>query len=234
MSTEFNPRLADNPDPRIACALLLDTSGSMAGAPIDQLNQGFAQFCDEIKDDDLACKRAEISVISFDSSARVDIPFTEGRYLQSRRLNAGGSTAMGAAINLALDELAAQKQAYKNAGLEYYRPWIFILTDGGPTDSAVFSAAAARLRQAEAAKGASVFPIGVGPNADLIKLKELSARRDPHKLDGLKFKEFFGWLSASLSAASQSGAHGADDSAIAGTDTTAQIALPPANGWAVA
>ncbi len=232
---EFTPQIDEsNPDPRIACALLLDTSSSMGGAPIDQLNQGFAQFCDEIKNDDLACKRAEISVVTFDSSARVDIPFTEGRYLQPRQLHASGTTAMGAAINLALDELAAQKQAYKSAGLEYYRPWLFVLTDGAPTDGAVFSAAAARVKDAEAAKGLSVFAIGVGPNANLVKLKELSARRDPVMLDGLKFKEFFHWLSASLSAASQSGAHGSDDSAIAGKDATEQIALPTPTGWAVA
>lgn len=232
---EFTPQIDEsNPDPRIACALLLDTSSSMGGAPIDQLNQGFAQFCDEIKNDDLACKRAEISVVTFDSSARVDIPFTEGRYLQPRQLRASGTTAMGAAINLALDELAAQKQAYKTAGLEYYRPWLFVLTDGAPTDGAVFSAAATRVKEAEAAKGLSVFAIGVGPHANLVKLKELSARRDPVTLDGLKFKEFFHWLSASLSAASQSGAHGSDDSAIAGKDATEQIALPTPTGWAVA
>jgi uncharacterized protein YegL len=151
---EFNPELDEsNPDPRIACALLLDTSGSMTGAPIGQLNAGFAQFCDEIKNDSLACKRAEISVITFDSSARVDIPFTEGRYLQPRTLSATGTTAMGAAIDLALDELAAQKNAYKKAGLEYYRPWLFVLTDGAPTDHSVFASAAARLRAAESAKG---------------------------------------------------------------------------------
>ena len=141
---------------------------------------------------------------------------------------------MGAAINLALDEMEAQKQAYKSAGLEYYRPWLFVLSDGDPTDAAVFSSAATRLKEAEAANGVSVFAVGVGPNANLVKLKELSARRDPVKLDGLKFREFFHWLSASLSAASQSGAHGDDDWAIAGKDATEQIALPTPAGWVVA
>lgn len=68
---EFTPQVDEsNPDPRIACALLLDTSSSMTGAPISELNQGFEQFCKDIKDDDLACKRAEISVITFDAAAR--------------------------------------------------------------------------------------------------------------------------------------------------------------------
>ncbi len=230
----FAPRVnADNPDPRIACALLLDTSSSMSGEPIDLLNRGFELFCDEIKKDDLARKRAEIMVITFGGVARVEIPFIEGRDLQRRRLTADGVTPMGAALNLALDQLAGQKQAYKQAGLEYYRPWLFVLTDGAPTDGQVFTAAAARVRDAEAAKGVSVFAIGVGSGADLERLKDLSAKRVPVMLDGLSFAEFFSWLSASLSAASTSDAFGSSDTALASAETTEQIALPPA-GWAKA
>jgi uncharacterized protein YegL len=232
---EFTPRVnEDNPDPRIACALLLDTSSSMSGEPIAELNRGFELFCDEIKQDDLARKRAEIAVITFDSSARVEIPFTEGRELESRHLTAGGSTAMGAALNLALDELAEQKQRYRQAGLEYYRPWLFILTDGGPTDGPVYTAAAQRVRDTEATKGVSVFPIGIGAAANLSRLKELSAKRDPIKLAGLSFQEFFSWLSASLSAASASNAFATSDAGVAQAETTEQIPLPSPQGWAQA
>src|SRR5579863_2660320 len=117
--SEFTPRVNDaNPDPRIACALLLDTSSSMAGEPLDQLNRGFELFCEEIKNDDLARKRAEITVITFGGTARVEIPFTEGRDLVPRKLPASGGTPLGAALNLALDLLSGQKQAYREAGLE--------------------------------------------------------------------------------------------------------------------
>ena len=230
---DFNPRVNEgNPDPRIACALLLDTSSSMSGDPITQLNRGFELFCDEIKQDELAKKRAEVTVITFDSTARVEIPFTEGRDLQPRHLTASGSTAMGAALNLALDELTAQKKAYRDAGLEYYRPWLFVLTDGEPTDGQVFTSAAARVREAEAAKGVSVFPIAIGSAANMGRLKELSGRRDPVKMDRLSFMEFFKWLSASLSAASASNAYAASDAGVAQAESTQQIPLPPATGWA--
>ena len=64
--TEFAPRVNEsNPDPRIACVLLLDTSGSMFGSPIEELNKGFGLFCQEIKDDELAAKRAEIAVTTW-------------------------------------------------------------------------------------------------------------------------------------------------------------------------
>lgn len=228
---DFNPRVnEDNPDPRIACALLLDTSTSMTGEPIDQLNRGFDLFCDEIKKDELARKRTEIEVITFGGMARVEIPFTEGRDLQPRRLVASGGTPMGAALDLALDELAQRKHAYKQAGLEYYRPWLFVLTDGEPTDDGVFSAAAVRVREAEAARGVSVFGIGVGAGANLTRLKAISSLREPVMLDGLSFREFFAWLSASLGAASASNAFGSSDVGVAQAESAEQIPLPPA-GW---
>jgi uncharacterized protein YegL len=229
---DFTPRVNEaNPDPRIACALLLDTSSSMSGEPIHQLNSGFELFCEEIKGDELAKKRAEITVITFGGPARVEIPFTEGRDLQPRELAASGATPLGAALDLALDHLEQQKQAYRTAGLEYYRPWMFVLTDGEPTDSHAFTQAAARVREAEASRKVSVFGIGVGPAANLERLKELSAQRVPVRLDGLSFREFFSWLSASLSAASASNAFGSSDAGAA--QAQEQIPLPPA-GWAKA
>src|SRR5262249_57102349 len=111
--------------------------------------------------------------------ACVEIPFTEGRDLQPRRLEAGGGTPMGAALDLALDQLDQQKQAYKEAGLEYYRPWMFVLTDGAPTDRDVFRTAAARVRQAEAERRVSVVGIGVGAAADTPPRARLFEPRAP-------------------------------------------------------
>ena len=232
--TEFAPRVNEsNPDPRIAYALLLDTSFSMAGSPIEELNKGFEVFCREIKDDELAAKRAEIAVITFGGQPQMVVPFTEGRDLQARTLTADGATPLGQALNMALDQLAQQKSAYKQAGLEYYRPWLFVLTDGQPTDGEVFAAAAARVRDAEEKHQVSVFGIGIGEGADLGRLQDLSAKRPPVRLAGLSFREFFSWLSASLGSASASAAFGSSDSGIAQAEEAGQIPLPPA-GWATA
>jgi uncharacterized protein YegL len=232
---DFAPRVKeDNPDPRIACTLLLDTSYSMSGRPIEQLNSGFAMFCDEIKNDDLAAKRAEIAVITFGGMARIEIPFTEGRDLQPKTLVPSGNTPLGAALDLALGQLESRKNEYKAAGLEYYRPWLFVLTDGEPTDGPVFEPAAQRVRAAEAARGVSVFGIGVGDAANLKILGQLSGQRSPLLLKGLSFKEFFGWLSASLATASSSTAFGASDTQVARAESAEQIPLPAAHGWATA
>jgi uncharacterized protein YegL len=232
--TELAPRVNEsNPDPRIACALLLDTSASMHGSPIEELNKGFELFCQEIKDDELAAKRAEVAVITFGGQAQLMVPFTEGRDLQARALTAGGVTPLGQALNLALDQLEQQKSAYREAGLEYYRPWLFVLTDGQPTDGEAFAAAAARVREAEAGRHVSVFCVGIGEGADLNHLQDLSAQRKPQRLAGLSFREFFSWLSASLGSASASTAFGSSDSGVATAEESEQIPLPPA-GWATA
>jgi uncharacterized protein YegL len=201
----------DNPNPRVACVLLLDTSYSMSerhGAdgrvPIDELNDGFALFCKEVGEDEYASKRTEVAVVTFGGVARVAIDFTEGRDLQPQRFAADGGTPMGAAIDIAIDEIARQKQAYKDAGLLYYRPWLFAISDGAPTDPDAFARATQRLRDLEAAKGINVFAVGVGPHADFMQLAKLSARRDPLALKGLSFKELFQWLSSSMGAVSQS------------------------------
>ncbi len=168
-------------------------------------------------------------VISFGGVARVEVPFTEGRDIRPRRMSANGLTPMGAAIDMGLDQLEAQKAAYRQAGLEYFRPWFFVLTDGEPTDGPVFDAAVARLRAAEAAKRVSVFPIAVGQEANMQILGTLSKQRQPVRLLQTHFSEFFRWLSASLSAVSASQAFGANDNGVAAAE---QVALPAPTGWA--
>ena len=230
---DFTPRVNDdNPDPRVACALLLDTSGSMEGERIRAMNEGFELFCSEIKADPLAQKRTEVAVISFGGTARVEIPFTEGRNLQPRSFSASGGTPLGAALDLALDELAAQKSAYKQSGLEYYRPWLFVITDGSPTDGPTFDAAAARVKAAEIAKGVTVFSVLV-EGGDRNQLRRLSDEREPLDLRSTtSFRELFAWLSASMRVVSNSSTFGRSDSGVTQAEATDQNALPSPAGWA--
>ncbi len=107
---------------------------------------------------------------------------------------------MGEAILRATDMLTERKSLYRQNGILFYRPWIFLITDGGPTD--VWLTAAQRVRQGEAAKAFSFFAVGVeGANFDV--LKQISVR-EPLKLDGLRFRDLFQWLSNSQKAVSRS------------------------------
>jgi uncharacterized protein YegL len=202
MAIDFNRVELDtsNPEPRCPCILLLDTSGSMAGDPIQELNNGLQVFQTNLRGDDLTMLRVEVAVITFGGSVEIRQDFTTADQFQPPTLQATGDTPMGAAINVALDQLDARKKTYQNSGLSYFRPWVFMITDGAPTDGDAWRTAAQRIKQAEDSKGVAFFAVGV-KGADMNILKQISVRQ-PLNLTGLNFREMFVWLSNSLSSVS--------------------------------
>ena len=206
MTTELMPdeiQFAENPEPRCPCVLLADVSSSMYGDPIGELNEGLARFADELKKDQLASLRVEVAIITFGSVAEVVQDFITADQFQAPTLVANGTTMMSAGIDLALDKIEERKQMYRDNGIDYYRPWLFLLTDGAPTEEQeVVNAAFAKLKQAESEKRVAAFSVAV-ESADMDTLTEMSPRR-PMMLKGLAFKNMFVWLSQSLSRVSSS------------------------------
>jgi uncharacterized protein YegL len=205
----------ENPEPRCPVVLLLDTSGSMSGEPIEELNRGLQAFEQALKADELAALRVEVALVTFGGKARVLDPqgqgatasgaeeaFVTADSFQPPRLTAGGETPLGEAARQGLALLLDRKEIYKRNGIEYYRPWMFILSDGHPTDAG-WETAAQEVRQEEERKGVMVFAVGV-EKADIQKLGHFSSQRTPLKLKGLAFQELFNWLSRSLASVSHS------------------------------
>ncbi len=187
---------------RIAVGLCLDASYSMDGDPIRELNEGVSLFFDAIRSDEIASSAAEIGVVTFGDIAKKLLDFHPIHKQQVPVLTASGCTPMGAAVNMILDMLDQTKQAYRAAGVDYYQPWLVIKSDGQPTDD--IEEAARRTVDLVQNKKLTVFPIGIGANADMNVLKRFSPTRDPLKLQGLNFRAFFEWLSKSVSAVSRS------------------------------
>ncbi len=191
---------AENPEPRVPCVLLLDVSGSMGGNPISELNEGLTIYKDELAADTLAAKRVEVAIVTFGGMVQTASDFTTAESFYPPNLVAAGDTPMGAAINQAVDMVHERKQIYRASGIAYYRPWIFLITDGAPTDE--WRAAAQRVKDGETSKAFSFFAVGVeGANMDI--LTEIS-QRAPLKLKGLRFRDLFQWLSNSQQSVSRS------------------------------
>jgi uncharacterized protein YegL len=228
---------ANNVQARCACVLVLDTSASMSGPPIQALNQGLQLFYQDIRQDIIASERVEVAIVTFGhggvkvvqdfttlgTTVTFDTTFEEDEYdtptlvgpIQAPTLVAGGLTPMGAAINTALDMLQKRKAIYNRNSAPYYRPWMFLITDGSPNDN--WQGAAERVQREEKTKGVTFFAVGVGEGANMQVLSQISTR-PPLILQGLKFAELFLWLSNSQKRVSAS-------------QIGEKVALPPPDSW---
>ncbi|BBC23917.1 von Willebrand factor type A [Pseudanabaena sp. ABRG5-3] len=206
---------AANPEPRCPIILLIDKSGSMSGEPINALKQGLNTFKETLQVDSLATQRVEVAVVTFSDGVTLAQDFTLASHFVTPDIEAGGATAMGTAIELSLELIEGRKKIYRENGVNYYRPWIFMITDGQPTDN--WEQAARRLQEAESTNRISFFSVGVR-DADMEILRQISSN-PPMLLNGLDFRSMFLWLSNSLVRVSSS-------------KLAAQVQLPPV-AWGV-
>lgn len=212
----------ENPETRCPAVLVLDTSASMKGAAIAELNAGVRAFFDDIRKDPLAALRVELAMVCFGGGARLERDFATLDVGPVPELAAGGNTPLGAALHLAVDALEYRVNRYRAAGIAHYRPWLFLITDGRPTDGIAWQLAAQRAQLADLAGTLALYPIGVA-KADMALLGELaSPLRPPILLDGLRFRDLFDWMSRSMRRVSLS------------RIGTRQPPLPELGDWALA
>lgn len=196
--------LLENPTHRVPIALCLDVSGSMSGEPIRELNQGVELFLESLRQDPIARVSAEVAIVTFSDAAALHLDFQSlERITKAPVLSASGQTDLGGGVLLALNVLHNRKQQYQQAGVDYFQPWLVLMTDGQPTTEHHHKASA-QVLQLESEGRLVVFPIGIGPYADMAVLAMFSRKRPPLRLRGLNFRQFFQWLSKSVVRVSQS------------------------------
>lgn len=201
---------------RLPIYLLLDTSGSMYGEPIESVKTGVQTLISTLRSDPYALETAFISIISFNSSAQQIVPLTDLATFQQPSIDAGGCTAMGEALSLLAQKIDAEVTKTTADKKGDWRPLVFILTDGEPTD--------------DLNKGLTVFKskkfgmvvacaAGMGANTDTLKkITENVVQLDT--ADSESLKAYFKWVSASISTSSKT-------LESTGTEATTMSELPP-------
>lgn len=184
---------------RLPVYLLLDVSGSMSGEPIEALKNGVQILVSTLRQDPYALETAYLSVITFDSSARQAVPLTELSAFQTPNIAASGTTALGAALGLLATRIEAEVNKTTAEVKGDWKPLVFIMTDGVPTDD--WSRGLDKLRKV---RTGVIVACAAGHGADTNVLKQITeVVVSLDTADSSTIKAFFKWVSASVSTGSQ-------------------------------
>ena len=207
---------ARNKDQKCPVVLLLDTSGSMTGIPIDELNKALIQIKEDILNDTMLSNRLELGIVAFDDDARVERPIDLiSPDTDLPILNIGGVTNLVAGMNKAIELVTDRKNFYKSNGEQYYRPFIVLFTDGAPTNTPEeIEELDQNIQKLSDEKRFIFLPFGVD-GADMQLLAKLAAQTADERLkntgtafamkDVTKFTEVFQFVSASISGIMEKG-----------------------------
>ena len=199
-SFEKVPEIIAASEPHMALVFLLDTSMSMVGPPIEALNNGLNRFKEEVCQNSQTKDILDVAIIEFNSDCSVVQEFVPIEYMDRVNLAATGMTNMAPAIEKALDMINERSKFYRRAGTEPYKPWVILISDGGPQDD--ITAAANRIKEMEEVGKLSFRSLGV-EGYDPKVLHYLSGPK-VMKLQGTDFSSFFDWVNKSMRSVSQS------------------------------
>ena len=184
---------------RLPIYLLLDTSGSMTGEPIEAVRNGVQILLSALRQDPYALETAYLSIITFDTTARQVVPLTELTAFQMPDIQATGVTAMGEALKLVAERAEMEVMKTTNDQKGDWKPVVFLMTDGTPTDDWKRGLTAFQKQ-----KFGMVVACGFGGNASLDVLKAITENvLQLENTDSATIRAFFKWVSSSISTTSQ-------------------------------
>ena len=184
---------------RLPVYLLLDTSGSMHGEPIEAVKNGVQILLSTLRQDPYALETAYLSIITFDSRAKQLVPLTELALFQAPDLQVTGTTSLGEALSLLADKVESEVTKTTADVKGDWKPLIFLMTDGSPTDD--WKKGLQRLKQV---KTGMIVACAAGHGADTSILKQITEIVvELATADSNTIKAFFKWVSASISTGSQ-------------------------------
>ena len=183
---------------RLPVYILIDTSGSMKGEPIESVKVGLADMVASLRLDPYALETACISIITYDREVKQILPLTELESLQLPELSVpeSGPTFIGAALNMMCDcyDREVNKGSREHKG--DWMPLLFLFTDGKPSDLMVYNDAVQRVKKYQFT---NIVACAAGPKAATEPLKKLTENVFTlDSMDSGTFKKFFEWVTINI------------------------------------
>jgi len=204
---EYEIESPKNYEQKSICCFVVDTSSSMKGDRISELNNGLNAFHRDIANNISISNKLEIALVEFNNFINVILQPQLVSEFSMPHLEAGGTTKMADGIQRAIELVEERKSWYKETGQPYLRPWIILISDGQPDPDQDMDQLAAQIESDTKNKKYVFLPIGVY-EADYTLLNKISGyykkqvewiKLPPMKIADHRFSEFFQWVSASMS-----------------------------------
>ena len=200
---------------RLPVYILIQTSGAMHGEPIESIKVGLESMVSSLRQDPFALESVHISVITFNRIAEQILPLTELEELQMPEiiLPESGGTHLGEALRFLCERVDQEIQLTTPERKGDWMPLLFIMTNGKPSDNQLYTQMIPEVKRRHFG---SIIACAAGSKADTAKLKELTDNVvSLDTTDSATFRQFFKWVSASVSMGNRS------------IGATAEMQLPP-------